>query len=98
MDRRSGPVNGVELYVVMLFMADSTAPQRVCRTGQGNGLLIHRETVNCWYLKEPPHGLPERYRKVDEYRLISNKYAIYIFGQDRFRLVAEWNKATSATV
>lgn len=82
----------------MLHTTDGATPQRVCYAGQGRGFPVHHESANCWYLDSPPHGLPERYRKADEYRLLNNKHGIYIFGTDSFRLVAEWNKATSASI
>lgn len=87
----------IKIYVVMLHMADGEMPRKVCYTGQGDGLSLQRETVNCWYLESPPHGLPERYRKTDEYKLLNNKHAVYIFGRDSTRLVTEWNTAISVS-
>lgn len=88
----------MELYLIMLHMADGAAPRRHSFAADGSGLAVCRETPNCWYLSSPPPGLPERYRKLDEYTLLNNKNAIYMFGRDSFRLVNEWNKMTMAAV
>lgn len=47
------------------------------------------------YVSEPPRGLPERYRKTEEYKLQSNQYGIYMYGTDNKRLALEWNNATA---
>lgn len=86
----------MELFIIMLFTAEGAVPQRVCYTGRENGFAVLRETPNCWYLDDPPKGMPERYRKADEYLLQNNKFGIYIFGRDRFKLIDEWNHATCA--
>ena len=87
-----------ELYVIMLYIAEGSTPQRICYTGEGSGISILRETPNCWYLSCPPHGLPVRYRKTEEYKLLSNKFGIYMFGRDSTELTVVWNTSTSAQI
>lgn len=85
-----------QLYIIMLHTAEGAVPRRIAYTETDCGFDILRETSNCWYLDDPPHGLPERYRKADEYILGNNKFGIYIFGRDSQKVIEEWNKATSA--
>lgn len=84
-----------ELYVIMLHIAEGATPQRICYTGKGGGIPILRETPNCWYVERPPHGLPERFRKAEEYKLLNNRFGIYMFGRDSKALAKMWNESTS---
>ena len=84
-----------ELCVIMLHIAEGATPQRVCYAGKGGGILILRETPNCWYVESLPHGLPERFRKAEEYKLLGNRFGIYMFGRDSKALARVWNESTS---
>lgn len=99
MDCRVGAVMKPErLYVIMLHTADGSTPQRVCYIDESSGIPVLRETMNCWYIAGPPHGLPERFRKAEEYKLLNNKFGIYIFGRDSVKLAKEWNSSTSVQI
>ena len=91
-------IQNTECYVIMLHVAEGATPKQVCYLGEGNGISILRETPNCWYLNATPHGLPERYRKSEEYKLLNNRFGIYMFGRDSAELVEEWNKCTVAQI
>lgn len=84
-----------ELYIIMLHIAEGATPQRVCYIGDGGGISILRETPNCWYVSNPPHGLPERFRKSEDYKLVNNKFGMYMFGRDSVKLAETWNGFTS---
>ena len=89
-------MQNAELYVIMLHIAEGSTLKRVCYVGESSGIPILRETPNCWYVNSPPHGLPERYRKTEEYKLLNNRFGIYMFGRDGVKLTEAWNKSTSA--
>ena len=84
-----------ELHVIMLHIAERATPQRVCCTGKGGGIPILRETPNCWYVESPSHGLPERFRKAEEYKLPGNRFGVYMFAGDSKTLAKMWNESTS---
>lgn len=86
-----------ELYVITLHIADGATPKRICFTGKNKGVPILRETPNCWYVSEQPHGLRERYRKAEEYKLLNNRFGIYMYGTDNDMLIKEWNNSTSVS-
>lgn len=92
----------MKLHIIMLFTdrnatpeirsyMDVSAPHRVA-----SAQLISRETGNCWYIDKPPKGLPVRYRKADEYTLISNHFGVYMFGSNSGQLIVAWNQALCA--
>ncbi len=62
-------------------------------SGKMSGFTVDRETGNCWYTPAPPEGLPNRYRKADEYELINNGSGVYMFGTDEGELKKRWNAA-----
>ena len=59
----------------------------------GDGFPLTRETGNCWYVEQAPDGLPTRYRKADEYKLIGNGEGLYMFGSDSHLLLDRWAEA-----
>ena len=63
---------------------------------RADGFPVVRESLNCWVLESFPEGMPTRYRKADEYRVLNNESGIYMFGRDPDRLVREWNSAAAA--
>ena len=75
----------------MVSCMDSDSSHRI-----GDGISVVRETGNCWYIDDPPKGLPVRYRKAEEYRLITNHFGVYMFGSDAFELIKAWNHALCA--
>ncbi len=92
----------MKLHIIMLSTDRSAAPELRSyidceRPHRMTGAQrISRETGNCWYIDTPPKGLPERYRKAEEYTLISNQSGVYMFGSDPGQLVAAWNLALCA--
>ena len=95
----------MKLYIVLLSTGSNEIPQVKSYTGQadagishysGEGFDVIKETENCWYLGNLPHGLPERYRKADEYKMISNGRGIYMFGEHAGLLIEKWNQNTAA--
>ncbi|MBQ9360681.1 MAG: hypothetical protein IJT96_06565 [Lachnospiraceae bacterium] len=62
------------------------------RKGGHDGFDISYETKNCQYIENPPSGLPTRYRKTEDYKLISNKTGVYMFGNDASQLMTAWNE------
>jgi len=95
----------MKLYVVTLSIGKNETPLVKTYTGRigtsiihysGEGFDVKKETANCWYLNDLPYGLPERYRKADEYTLISNNKCVYMFGQDESILIEKWNQCTAA--
>ena len=88
-------MQNTELYVIMLRTAEGAEPQRVCCIDEGGGGPLLRETPNCWYVSDPPQGLPERFRKSEEYKLLNNRFGIYMFVRDSMELEVSCNVSTS---
>lgn len=61
-----------------------------------DGFQIVKETNSCWFLDEYPEGMPKQYRKSEEYKMVNNSHAIYMYGLDAKKLIAEWNRASKA--
>ena len=89
----------MNLHIIMLKTESGETPSIVFFIDDnsslciGNGMPVVRETGNCWYIDDPPKGLPVRYRKAEEYRLITNHFGVYMFGSDAYELITAWNRA-----
>ncbi|MBR1855253.1 MAG: hypothetical protein IJ794_19280 [Lachnospiraceae bacterium] len=92
----------MKLYIIFFSTVHGDAPQIYSYTGKadgqvasnpGEGLDIVRNTTNCWYIGDIPKGLPERYRKSEEYKLLNNSSGIYMYGREAGLLIDEWNRA-----
>lgn len=85
----------VSLHTIMLYTGNAGTVERQRRIGAEGSLRVLRETDNCWYLEEPPSGIPHKCLKSRAYRLQSNQSGIYMFGLDEKLLTDTWNEAVA---